>query len=188
MDSALIVTSNKKSYDFFAEMLRRLPIRSVRAVTSATEARQRLIEGDIDLLVINAPLPDESGIDLALYAADQMAGVLLVVRAESYDEISERVETSGVLTVSKPVNRALFWSSLKMLEATSARLRRMRDEQARLLQKIEEIKLVDRAKCLLIPLLHMTEEEAHHYIEKQAMDQRTSKRRIAEAIIRTYEK
>ena len=53
-------------------------------------------------------------------------------------------------------------------------------------EKIEEIRLVNRAKWLLIECLGMTEPEAHRYIEKQSMDQRISKREAAEAVIKTY--
>ena len=66
-------------------------------------------------------------------------------------------------------------------------LRRMEARQASVEEKIEEIRLVNRAKWLLIERLGMTEAEAHRYMEKQAMDQRVSKRGLAEIIIKTYE-
>ncbi|MCF0120554.1 MAG: ANTAR domain-containing protein, partial [Oscillospiraceae bacterium] len=52
--------------------------------------------------------------------------------------------------------------------------------------KISEIRLVDRAKCILIQHLEMTEQQAHHYIEKSAMDNCVSKRKTAENIIKLY--
>ena len=51
---------------------------------------------------------------------------------------------------------------------------------------MEEIRLVNRAKWLLIGELNMTEQEAHRYIEKQAMDRCVTKRVIAEQILSTY--
>lgn len=51
---------------------------------------------------------------------------------------------------------------------------------------MEEIRLVHRAKWLLINELKMEEPQAHRYIEKQAMDLCTSKRQVAEDIIRAY--
>ena len=51
---------------------------------------------------------------------------------------------------------------------------------------MEEIRIVNKAKWALIENLKMSEEDAHRYIEKQAMDERTTKRIIAENIIRTY--
>ena len=70
--------------------------------------------------------------------------------------------------------------------ATRERMRQMQARQATVEEKIEEIRLVNRAKWLLIECLSMTEPEAHRYIEKQSMDARISKREVAENIIKTY--
>ena len=53
--------------------------------------------------------------------------------------------------------------------------------------KMDEIRLVNRAKWILIEYLKMTEGEAHRFVEKQAMNMRITKRAAAENIIRTYE-
>ncbi len=52
---------------------------------------------------------------------------------------------------------------------------------------MEETKLVNRAKCVLIQNLKLTESQAHRYIEKQAMDTRQTKKEIAQKILTTYE-
>ncbi len=51
---------------------------------------------------------------------------------------------------------------------------------------MEEIRLVNRAKWLLIRELGMEEPEAHRYIEKEAMNRSLTKREIAKQIIQTY--
>jgi response regulator NasT len=51
---------------------------------------------------------------------------------------------------------------------------------------MEEIRIVNRAKWLLISELKMTEPQAHRYIEKQAMDRCVPRRTVAEEIIRIY--
>ena len=62
----------------------------------------------------------------------------------------------------------------------------MEQKTASIEEKMEEIRIVNRAKCLLIEQLKMTEKEAHRYIEKQAMDRCVTRRTIAENIISTY--
>ena len=52
---------------------------------------------------------------------------------------------------------------------------------------MEDMKIINRAKLLLITCLNMTEQEAHRYLEKQAMDMRMSKMQIAMQVIKTYE-
>ena len=53
-------------------------------------------------------------------------------------------------------------------------------------KRMEEIRILNRAKCLLISELKMTEPEAHHYIEKNAMDNCIPKKEAAEHIIKLY--
>ena len=53
--------------------------------------------------------------------------------------------------------------------------------------RMEEIKIVNRAKLILVERLKMSEPEAHRFIEKSAMDRCVKKREIAENIIKTYE-
>lgn len=52
--------------------------------------------------------------------------------------------------------------------------------------KIEELRLINRAKCVLIDQLRMSEADAHHYIEKQAMNRCISRRAMAEKILSAY--
>lgn len=77
--------------------------------------------------------------------------------------------------------RAVSW-----MVSTRERLRRLEKRVLPLEEKMEEIRLVNRAKWLLISELKMTEPDAHHYIEHQAMDRCVSKRSVAEDIIRLY--
>ena len=115
------------------------------------------------------------------------AGVILMVKADYADAVSAKVEDYGVFVVGKPVNRQLFYQSLRIVSASRRRMLSLQSENTKLHQKIQEIRLVDRAKCTLIQYLHMTEQDAHRYIEKQAMDLRMTRREIAEEILKTYE-
>ena len=147
-----------------------------------------MINASFDLILVNAPLPDDMGIDFAMEAcAESDAGVLLLIKSELYEETYYRVLSSGVITLSKPTNLQMMSQSLRILCATRERLRGVRKHQATVEEKIDELRLVSRAKWLLIECLHLTEPDAHRYITRQAMEQRLSKREVAESIIRTYQ-
>ena len=111
---------------------------------------------------------------------------MLLVKAEHYPDVNARVSPYGVLTLSKPTTAQMITQSLVLLCGTRERLRRMEQKTASIEEKMEEIRLVNRAKWLLIEQLRMTESEAHRYIEKQAMDRCVTKRSIAENIISMY--
>ena len=160
----------------------------VTVVGSVSEARRRLVDGSFDLILINSPLPDDVGVDFAAEACgDSDAGVLFLVRSELYEETYYNLLPAGAVTLSKPVSHQSMAQSLRVLCAIRERIRGMRRHQATVEEKIEELRLVNRAKWLLIECLHMKEAEAHRYITRQAMEQRTGKREIAESIIRTYQ-
>ena len=93
----------------------------------------------------------------------------------------------GVMVLGVPASTQMVAQSLRMLCAARERLRRMEEKQATVEEKIEEIRMVNRAKWLLIERLQMNEGEAHRYIEKQAMDMRLPRKEIAENIIKTYQ-
>jgi len=188
MESALIVSASEKSIAFFTEMLNAAQYDQITTVSTCGEARRLLLERDFDLVVVNAPLQDESGELFARHIAHKgISQVILVVKSELYDAVSAVCESDGVLTISKPINRSVFWVTLKLAKASQSRLKRLHDENSKLTQKIEDIRIVDRAKCVLISQMKMTEQQAHRYIEKQAMDMRITKRAVAEAILKTYE-
>ena len=185
--SVLLVSASAK---FMDSVLPLLPERSFSPITKAPDvssARRCLLERSYDLLIINAPLPDEFGTNFALdICQSTQTGVLLLVRAEQYPDVTARVCQSGVLTLQKPTSPALFCSTLQLLCATRARLRRMEQKTATLEEKMAEIRLVNRAKWVLIEQLKMTENEAHKFIERQAMDRCVTRRTIAETILATY--
>lgn len=184
----LLVSRGEKSNAFFTEMLEAVSVNQIVTLPTCGEARRLLLEREFDMVIINAPLADESGESLARHIAGKgSCQVILVVKSEYYEEVSAVTEEDGVLTVAKPVNRAILWSALKLAKAAQARLRQVRSENSRLQQRLEDIRVVNRAKYLLISHLSMSEEEAHRYIEKQAMDLRATRRAVAEGILKTYE-
>ena len=190
MESILLVSSSVKVTALLTELLQAQYAAACQIVsaTSGGEARRLLSQRDYDLILVNTPLQDELGHDVAITAAQHTcAGVMLLVKSEMEDEISGKVEDYGVMVVGKPISRQLFYQALKMLSVSHRRLAGLRHENLQLQNKIEEIRLVDRAKCVLIQYLNMTEPQAHRYIEKQAMDMRCTKVEVAQGILRTYE-
>ena len=188
MVSALLVSSSEKGREMLRELMRGVPEVNPSVAASGGEARRLAAEGEFDLIVINAPLSDEYGDGLSCtLAMDTSAGILLLVRAETADEIAEKVEDMGVMVLGKPLGRTMFYQALKMVAAAHRRVLGLKQENRKLQSKIEEIRLVDRAKCMLIQYLSMTESQAHRYIEKQAMDRRITRGEVARSILGLYD-
>lgn len=182
--SSVLIVASRESGEKIASMLDCMEYEPVKLLTSAGQARRLLTHDSFDIVIINAPLCDDEGHELALDIAEGGSGaVMLAVRGEAYDEIRYRVEGVGVFTIPKPLSAATFHSALALIRTSQKRLAALEEENKRLRNKIEELRLVDRAKWVLISERSMTEAEAHRYIEKGAMDSRMTRRDFARAII-----
>ena len=185
--AVLLVSSSEKFIQATSSLLPPTDYYPVTVTRSAGEARREALERNFDLILINAPLPDEFGSNLAVdLCTTSNAGVLLFVKAEAYEDIYSKVMENGVMVMAKPTSAVMITQSLHIMCAAREKMRIMEQKQATVEEKIKEIRLINRAKWLLIEYMGITEAEAHHYIEKRAMDERISKIETAETIIRTY--
>ena len=75
---------------------------------------------------------------------------------------------------------------IKVAIAVQYKVQVLSSQTTKLKVKMEEIKLVNRAKMLLMSHLNMTEPEAHRYLEKEAMDRGLKRTALSEEIIKTY--
>lgn len=186
--SVLIVSAGQKTSLFFTELLPPNKFFPILSAPTVGAARRLLVDRGFDIIIINTPLPDDFGVQFAMETAqNQNCGILLFVAADLQDAISQKVEDLGILTLSRPINRQMIFQSIKLLVATRQRIKALEAKATTLQNKMEEIRLVNRAKLLLIEHLNMSEAEAHRYIEKTAMDNCVKRREIAENIIKTYE-
>ena len=189
MESALIVSCVKKDTAFFTEMLHAASIRQITVLESCGEVRRLLLGHDVDLVIVNAPLRDESGESLARQIVSLgTAQTILVVKSEHFESVAAVCENDGVLTLSKPVDRTLFLSALTLSKAAHNRIKKIQGENEQLKLKMEDIRIINRAKWILVAQLKMSEQDAHQFIEKQAMNRRSTKRSVAEAVLKTYGK
>lgn len=188
MKSCLVVSSFDKFKDALAEPLKQSGIYQIDIASSADAARRVLIDKEYDLIIITAPLSDEMGLGFAKDVSEKHdCGIILCCRSEKQDIIEEELSPYGVFVLPLPVNRQVFYSAVRFSDAAVKRLSHVRKNERNLQKQLDDIKIIDRAKCCLIQCLNMTEQQAHRHIEKQAMDLRRPKRTIAEDILKTYE-
>mgnify|MGYP004560570859 FL=1 len=188
MQNVLIVSSGEKAKVFFDEMLKETEYGAKAYAYSCGEARRLLIERSFDLCVINAPLSDESGEKFATQIiGDKADQVILIVKSEFAEEVTSKVEDYGVFVLAKPFTRQSFFMVYKMAEAAYRRLNGVKAENDKLKRMLGEIKLISRAKCVLVEKEFVTEEEAHKLIEKRAMETRKTRGEIAAEILKKNE-
>ena len=185
--SVLIVSAAEGFHDALSSLLPPGKYSPICFVPSVSAAKRAYAERSFDYVIINSPLPDDIGTRFAIDTCNAKGTVvLLMVRAELHAEIYDKVAEHGVFTLPKPTSKPTLSTALNWMSSARERLRKSEKKTLSIEEKMEEIRIVNRAKWLLISELKMDEQGAHRYIEKQAMDRCVSKKVIAEEIIKTY--
>ena len=182
--SVLIVSDSAKMNKVLSDILPSAVYTPVRIVSSVASAKRAVLERGYDLIVVNMPLPDESGV---AFAADQCANretvALLLMKASVFPAVSEQAVLNGLFPLRKPTTVQTLEMAIQWMTATRERLRRVGEQEKSVEEVMQEIQLINRAKWRLISQLGLSETEAHRYIEKQAMDRSVSKYQLAKEIV-----
>jgi two-component system, response regulator PdtaR len=188
MKRILLVSQKGKSKDMLVQLLETEASSQIDVAYSEEDAIHLMDKTEFDLVIINSPLEGKTGVDLAVYTAEKYtSGILLAIQNKYANMISQKVEPYGVLVVGKPIVKAFFNQAVNFAEVTAHRVVSLKEENIHLHLKLEEMKIINRAKCVLIQYLSMSETQAHKYIERQAMDMRLSKYHVAKQILKAYE-
>ena len=185
--SALVVSSSEKFNESIKPILRTSKCDTAEFASSVALAKRMILLREYDFVIVNSPLTDDTGAKLAIDVSSGRSTVcLLLVKNEIYEEIRAKVTPYGVFTLPKPLSSVSVTRGIDWLAPAREILRKLEKKTVSIEEKMEEIRLVNRAKWLLIDHLKMTEPDAHRYIEKQAMDTCASRREIAESIVKAY--
>ena len=185
--SVLVVCASEQFNRALPELFPLPAFSPVNVVSNVSAAKRAVAERDFDFVIINSPLPDNTGIGFAVdTSASSSTVVLFLARTEQYLDAYDKLAEHGVFLMRKPFSRSMFEVAAGWLVSARERVRKTEKKTLSIEEKMNEIRLVNRAKWLLISELKMTEPDAHRYIEKQAMDSCVQKRQIAEEIIKTY--
>ncbi len=187
MERILIVTDNPKRRDLFEKLISEQLHAEFFYALSSGEAWRTIAENSFSIILIIAPLPDEFGTNLARMAVKGTAGVILAAKAYQLDEVRAKLGAEGVMLFATEMGRTMFSYAISLLLAVHRRLSAAEPQAEMLQQKIKDIRIVDRAKCILIQYEGMTEQEAHRAIEKTAMDERIPRREAAQMILNHYD-
>ncbi len=148
-----------------------------QAVTMATELRP-------DLVIMDVKMPKKDGIDAAAEIVGEQIAPVVILTAFSQRELIERARDAGAMAyLVKPFSKADLLPAIELAVARYAETAALRLEVADISQRLEARKIIDRAKGLLMTHLKMTEPEAFRWIQRTAMDRRTSMQAVAGAVL-----
>ena len=186
--SILIVSASEQLTAFVKKVISDGRFNGIEVRKSVAQAAQELLNRHYDVVLVNAPLPDDFGVEFVLDICDRYtSGVLILTPGDVCDDVTDRVIDYGVVVLAKPVTNRALARNIRHLCAIQDKIRNTEKKVLTLEEKISELRIVNQAKCLLIEKEHISEEEAHRRIGKQAMDRCISRKIVAEEIIEKYE-
>ena len=182
--NVLIAGKTSEICDSIAGLLIELDCDNISTFTSGAIVRGVDISR-FDSVIISTPLSDEFGLDLVADIAKN--GVVVLAKHEIADEVQKKIRFTGAFVLPRPFNKAMLIQTIKLAEVAHIGMAKLEEENRQLSQQLSDMKIVNRAKSMLMQYLNLTEEQAHRHIQKQAMDLRKTQRAVAEDILKTYQ-
>ena len=138
-------------------------------------------------IIVSTPLRSEFGLNFVAEVSKKSdAAIVILARADIAEDVQNRIKFTGAFVIGKPFPKSSLAQSVKMALLAKENINRLEQEKSELSKQLDDVKVIDRAKCCLIEYLNLTENQAHRHIQKLAMDTRRTQREIAEDILRTY--
>lgn len=181
--SVLVVTKDIKTSTLISAMLVP-PMFDVILAEDFNEARRLCTERVFNIVIVD--FADGEGTDFAVDISSCTSTILLLAPTQFFDQLSYRVEPYGILTITSPFDQFYFYNMIKIAIAVQYKVQVLSSQTIKLKEKMEEIRIVNRAKMLLMQNKEMSEQEAHRFLEKQAMDRSMKRIAVADEIIKTY--
>jgi two-component system, response regulator PdtaR len=137
-----------------------------------------------DLVIMDVKMPKVDGIAAAASIVEERIAPVVMLTAFSQRDLIERARDAGAMAyLVKPFARHELVPAIELAVSRFAEKRALEDEVATLNERLETRKVVDRAKGLLMARQNMTEPEAFRWIQRTAMDRRTTMKAVAEAVV-----
>jgi len=169
-----------------AEMLREEGYDIVGEAGDGQEAVELAERHKPDLVIMDVKMPRRDGIDAASEIASKRIAPIVVLTAFSQRDLVERARDAGAMAyLVKPFTASDLIPSIELAVSRFAEITALESEVATLSDRLETRKLVERAKGLLQVKQGMSEPEAFKWIQRAAMDRRTTMKRVAEVVLET---
>jgi len=140
-----------------------------------------------DLVIMDVKMPKKDGIEAASVIASKRIAPVVILTAFSQRDLVERARDAGAMAyLVKPFGKQDLVPAIELAVSRFAELQALESEVAGLVNQLETRKMVERAKGLLMTKHNMNEAEAFRWIQRTAMDRRTTMRAVADAVIENF--
>ena len=171
------------------EMLREEGYEVVGEAADGQQAVDLAVELRPDLVIMDVKMPRRDGIDAASEIAERRIAPVVILTAFSQRELVEKARDAGAMAyLVKPFSKADLMPAVELAASRYTEISSLEGEIADLQERLETRKLIERAKGKLMESQSLTEPQAFKWIQRAAMDRRTTMKAVADVIIETLDK
>ncbi len=166
------------------EMLEEEGYAVVAEVGDGQQAVDRAIELKPDLVILDIQMPVLDGLSAAEQIAAARIAPVIVLTAFSQRELVERARDAGAMAyLVKPFSKNDLVPAIEVARARFTEMSALDAEVRTLGDRLQTRQVVEKAKGRLMAEQGLTEAEAFRWIQRTAMNQRTSMKALAESIL-----
>jgi response regulator NasT len=137
-----------------------------------------------DVVICDIKMPKMDGIAAAAQIAGKRVAPVVMLTAFSQRDLIERARDAGAMAyLVKPFEKRDLLPAIEMATSRFAEIKALEEEVTGLKERLEARKLIERAKGTLMTTHGLSEPEAFRWIQRAAMDNRTSMRAVAELVL-----
>ncbi|MDN5341180.1 response regulator [Oceanotoga sp. DSM 15011] len=147
----------------------------------------RKFKPDLVLMDIKMPLLD--GLNASkIITSEGLAGGVILLTAYSDEDFIAKAKKSGVIGyLVKPIDERSLIPSIEISLSKCVEINRMKEDIKKANKKLEDRKIIEKAKGILMEKENLSEKTAFERIRTLSMNKRCSMKDIAEAIVISYE-
>jgi response regulator NasT len=139
------------------------------------------------LVMMDIKMPGTDGLEAAsTIAGERIAPVVMLTAFSQRDLVDSARDAGAMAYLVKPFTKTDVVPAIEVAASRFAEVRALEDEVAGLTERLETRKAVERAKGLLMSKKKMTEPDAFRWIQRTAMDRRTTMKAVADAVVETF--
>jgi len=167
-----------------AEMLAEAGYDVVAQAGDGEEAVELAREHAPDLVIMDVKMPRLDGIAAASIVAAERIAPVVMLTAFSQRDLVERARDAGAMAyLVKPFTITDLVPAIEMAASRFAEISALEREVEDLSERLAARKVIDRAKAQLQENLGLSEPDAFSWIQRTAMDRRTTMRDVAERVL-----
>ena len=182
----LLAEDDDNARSILVELLIALGHLVVAEVSTGRDAVERAKDVAPDVVLLDVHMPDGSGIEAAEQITQAVPGVAVVLFSGDHQvTLSEReiMATAAIAFLPKPAPPRILDSTLRMAVRRARELSSAKGEAAQAKQQLENRKIIERAKGILMRRTGSSEQEAYRILQRTSQDRSVPMVEIAKAVL-----